>query len=143
MIAMGMGMGMGVSGGHHGQQHVTSGKDIGLAPEYRDYNYGLFVPIETGLDLNQCHLWTENEVAEWIRHLPDWGNYYAAKFIENGVDGRMLLFADLELVMKEAGIQPIYRATLIYGVKVLSKEEGLKQCDSFRENGRSILRIYL
>ena len=55
--------------------------------------------IETGLDFDQCHLWTEHEVAEWIRHLPDWGNYYAAKFIENGVDGRMSLeSADLELV---------------------------------------------
>ena len=77
-------------------------KNNGISTELSDYNYGLFVPIETCLDLNQAHLWTEHEVGEWIRHLPDWGNYYAAKFIENGVDGRILLeYNDLELVMKE------------------------------------------
>ncbi len=37
--------------------------------------------IESGLDINQCHLWTEHQAGEWIRHLPDWGNYYAAKFL--------------------------------------------------------------
>jgi len=113
------------------------GKEGGLAPELRDYNYGLFVPIEMGLDLNQCHLWTEHEVAEWIRHLPDWGNYYAAKFIENGVDGRMLLeFADLELVMKEADIQPIHKATFIYGVNTLRtvRRRGLEKINNVKQS---------
>ena len=98
--------------------------------EISNYNYGLFVPIESGLDLNQCHLWTEHEVAEWIRHLPDWGNYYAAKFIENGVDGRILLeFNDLELVMKECEIQNIHKATFIYGVNMLRqvRKSGIDQ----------------
>ena len=109
---------------------TTTINNNGLSTELSNYNYGLFVPIESGVDLNQTHLWTEHEVAEWIRHLPDWGNYYAAKFIENGVDGRILLeFDDLELVMKECEIQNIHKATLIYGVNMLRqvRKEGIKQ----------------
>eukprot|EP01083_Nonionella_stella_P012318 34949_1 len=117
-------------GGMNGGDDMKKRKMNGLSPEMSNYNYGLFVPIESNLDLNQCHLWTEHEVAEWIRHLPDWGNYYAAKFIENGVDGRILLeFDDLELVIKEADIQPIHKATFIYGVNTLRsvRRKGIEQ----------------
>merc|ERR1719361_3411586 len=105
-------------------------KEEKVPPVISNYDYGLFVPMEAALDLNQAHLWTEHEVAEWIRHLPDWGNYYVAKVIENGVDGRMLFeFADLELVMKEADIQPIHKATFIYGVNTLRmvRRKGIQQ----------------
>eukprot|EP00485_Elphidium_margaritaceum_P006878 CAMPEP_0202700876 /NCGR_PEP_ID=MMETSP1385-20130828/14021_1 /ASSEMBLY_ACC=CAM_ASM_000861 /TAXON_ID=933848 /ORGANISM="Elphidium margaritaceum" /LENGTH=474 /DNA_ID=CAMNT_0049358163 /DNA_START=39 /DNA_END=1463 /DNA_ORIENTATION=- len=82
--------------------------------------YDLFVPIESDLDLNQCHLWTEHEVAQWIRHLPEWGNYYASKMMQNGVDGRMLLeMSDLQLVMNETDIQAMHRATFIHAVNQL------------------------
>jgi len=108
-------------------------KEEMLPPPISNYDYGLFVPMEANLDLNQAHLWTEHEVAEWIRHLPDWGNYYGAKFIENGVDGRILLeFEDMEMVMKECDIQNMHKATFIYGVNMLRnvRKSGLMQMNS-------------
>eukprot|EP00484_Ammonia_sp_Unknown_P021070 CAMPEP_0197035444 /NCGR_PEP_ID=MMETSP1384-20130603/13245_1 /TAXON_ID=29189 /ORGANISM="Ammonia sp." /LENGTH=495 /DNA_ID=CAMNT_0042465511 /DNA_START=111 /DNA_END=1598 /DNA_ORIENTATION=+ len=107
----------------HKQQKQKAAAQQQQAPgqqEMNSYNYGLFVPIESELDLNQAHTWTEHEVAQWIRWWPDWGNYYALKFMENGVDGRMLLeFDDLDLVMSECQIQNAHKATLIYGVNQL------------------------
>eukprot|EP00481_Brizalina_sp_1-RS-2013_P002686 TRINITY_DN70_c0_g1_i4.p1 TRINITY_DN70_c0_g1~~TRINITY_DN70_c0_g1_i4.p1 ORF type:complete len:100 (-),score=16.61 TRINITY_DN70_c0_g1_i4:196-495(-) len=35
-------------------------------PDISNYNYGLFVPIESGLDINQCHTWTEHQVGECV-----------------------------------------------------------------------------
>ena len=123
---------------YEGRKRMRSEYDMGaqhgmkeeMPPQISNYDYGLFVPMEAALDLNQAHLWTEHEVAEWIRHLPDWGNYYAAKFIENGVDGRILLeFDDMEMVMKECDIQNMHKATFIYGVNMLRnvRKSGLTQ----------------
>lgn len=43
------------------------------------------------LDINQSHLWTENDVVNWLICCGNWGKQYISGIISNGIDARMLL----------------------------------------------------
>jgi len=48
------------------------------------------LPAGTNLDINQCHNWSEQDVSQWL-NIFDFAETYRKKFLDNAVDGRLLL----------------------------------------------------
>lgn len=92
------------------------------------------------LNMNQCHVWTEHDVADWLRNLGEynggqdgysyrinreWGDYYAPKFAENGIDGRTLLeYKDVKQMAQLCGVNDYHVPVFIQAVNQLRLVRG-------------------
>jgi len=77
------------------------------------------IPVESNLDLNECHLWSEDHVATWLHYMNDWGKKYVQAFMDNGVDGRILLEYDINVVCDECDVSSVDRSQFILAVNQL------------------------
>ncbi|ETO22256.1 hypothetical protein RFI_14945 [Reticulomyxa filosa] len=88
-------------------------------PRVYDKQLDVIIPTESNLDLNDCHLWSEDHVATWLHYMNDWGKKYVQAFMDNGVDGRILLEYDINVVCDLCKVSPQDRSQFILAVNQL------------------------
>jgi len=62
------------------------------------------IPIGSDLDINFCHQWSEQDVSNWLECF-DFGVNYKQSFVENAVDGRLLLEVTYPTLFDEVGVK--------------------------------------
>lgn len=76
-----------------------------LATSYQEHQgFWPKMPVNADLDINNCHLWSEQDVSIWLDCF-EFANNYRQSFVENAVDGRLLLEVTYPTLFDEIGVK--------------------------------------
>lgn len=86
-------------------------------------------PIQSTLDINDCHNWNEEDISQWL-DVFDFGGMYRQNFLDNAVDGRLLLEITFPTLFEELQIMDEgHKHQLKTAITVLKQARQIKYGD--------------
>jgi len=109
-------------------------KRIKSEPGTQQYGAGpTFWPVfapNSNLDINECHMWTEEDISQWL-NVFDFAGTYRQRFLDNAVDGRLLLEITFPVLFEELQITDLaHQHKFKTAITVLKQARQIKYGDA-------------